>query len=155
MISFLLFVFAFYQDTVPFKPFEEFELKLEYEFQKKPAPNATEILVNDANGGHTKIINASPLPYLIMNLKILKASDQEVRLKVIKSDKPFATKRGIESGSEIKVDLGFTDDMKDRVSAYEYTFYFLDSKKNETSKIVIFVGEDGSFFVNGEKRGKF
>jgi hypothetical protein len=51
--------------------------------------------------------------------------------------------------------MGFTTDMKDRVTPYEYVLIFYDKKKNEISKIVIFIGEDGAFIVNGEKRGQF
>ncbi len=156
MISILFFLlFPFAQEEVPFKAAEEFEISLEYEFKQHPSPNANEIMLNEANGVQTKRASASPLPYIVLNLKVLKASNQEVRLKVYQHKKQFLSKKGIQNGSEVKIELGFTDDVKDRVSPHEYTFFFLDGKKSETSKIEIFVGEDGTFLVNGEKRGKF
>jgi hypothetical protein len=51
--------------------------------------------------------------------------------------------------------MGYTDDMKDRVTAYEYTVHFMDNDRNEISCILISVSADGSFLVNNEKRGKF
>ncbi len=143
------------QDTVTAKPNDEFEVTLEYEFKKRPAQSANEIMLNEANGGFTPVRDAGPLPYVVMKLKITKASQEEKRLKVFRDNKIFLNKRGIENGTEVKIDLGFTDDMKDRVSPYEYIFFFLDDKKKEVSKIIIFIEEDGTFLVNGEKRGKF
>jgi hypothetical protein len=55
----------------------------------------------------------------------------------------------------LALDMGFTDDMIDRVHAHEYTLTFIDANKLPVNRIVINVAEDGSFFVNGEKRGKF
>ena len=141
MVSIFLLAFLFQQESVPFKPTEEFEIKLEYEFRKRTPLSASEQMIREANQQPVKLNDASPLPYVILNLKIKEVSDQEVRLKVFQSDKPFFAKRKIEAGSEVKIELGFTDDMKDRVSAFEYTLYFLSEKKVEVSKIEIFVDE--------------
>ena len=54
----------------------------------------------------------------------------------------------------LKLDLGFTDDIKDRVGAYEYTVFFLNEDKDQVSKIVIYFEKDGTYLVNGETRGK-
>ena len=37
----------------------------------------------------------------------------------------------------------------------EYEFILARKDKSQTTRIVIFIGEDGTFFVNGEIRGKF
>jgi hypothetical protein len=54
----------------------------------------------------------------------------------------------------IKLELGFTDDIKDRVGAYEYTVVFLDEDKDPVSRIVIYFEKDGTYLVNGQNRGK-
>jgi hypothetical protein len=61
----------------------------------------------------------------------------------------------ITEGVVLPIDIGFTADVIDRVSAHEYILTFLSPAKSETSKIVILIQEDGTFLVNGEKRGKF
>ncbi|HET9486931.1 MAG TPA: hypothetical protein VFO54_05835, partial [Chryseosolibacter sp.] len=61
----------------------------------------------------------------------------------------------IDLNSILVMDLGFTDDMKDRVTPHEYTLTFVSEEKVPLEVILIKVDEDGSFFVNGEKRGKF
>jgi bifunctional DNase/RNase len=45
--------------------------------------------------------------------------------------------------------------MKDRISAHEFTLFLLNSAKVEVSRIRMVVEEDGTFWVNGEPRGKF
>jgi hypothetical protein len=51
--------------------------------------------------------------------------------------------------------IGYTDDVKDRVTPHEYILTFLSEDKTPLSRIVIFIDEDGTFAVNGEKRGRF
>ncbi len=55
---------------------------------------------------------------------------------------------------KVKLDLGYTDDIKDRVSAYEYVAYFLSDDKKPLSRVVLFFDKDGTYYVNGEKRGR-
>jgi hypothetical protein len=76
-----------------------------------------------------------------------------VRLSKNINDRPVFRK--VENNTIIQLDLGFTDDMKDRVTAYEYTVAFISQDKVPINKILIKVDEDGSFYVNDEKRGKF
>jgi hypothetical protein len=55
----------------------------------------------------------------------------------------------------LPLDIGYTDDVKDRLVASQYTITFLGEEKNQISRIVIFIDKDGTFFVNDEIRGKF
>jgi hypothetical protein len=45
--------------------------------------------------------------------------------------------------------------MKDGVTPNAYNVVFYNKEKKQTSRIHLSVIEDGTFFVNGEKRGKF
>jgi hypothetical protein len=54
----------------------------------------------------------------------------------------------------IKLDMGFTDDIKDQVAANQYIILFLSKDKTPLSKIEILFQRDGTYLVNGEKRGK-
>ena len=51
--------------------------------------------------------------------------------------------------------MGFTDDVKAHVSPYEISIIFASKEKKEISRIHLLIQEDGTFLVNGEKRGKF
>ncbi len=155
MILVVLLALFINQAVVPYKPSEEFEVKLDYQFKVRPASSAYEFKFDESSQEHSRRVNNSPLPYLTLNVEILKANENEERILGFKGATQFMTKRGIKSGSTVSIEMGFTDDMKDRVTPHEYTLFLLDKSKQQVSKIVIFIEEDGSFFVNGEKRGKF
>jgi hypothetical protein len=149
MLLFLLFS-LFFQDNVPFKPNEEFELKMDYQFKQRATSDQKVI---DFSEQRTKSLG--PLPYLVLDLRIIKINQGEDRIRVYgNKESPVVTKK-LKEDVVLKLDLGFTDDMKDRVSAHEYTVLLLrDANKEPVSKIIIHVAEDGTFLVNGEKRGK-
>jgi hypothetical protein len=95
------------------------------------------------------------LPYLGINLHVLKLNPEEARLRIIDNMTKVVYSKKVKPDETVFVNLGFTDDMKDRVTAHEYTAYFISAEKKELSRILITVGEDGTFSVNEEKRGKF
>ncbi|MBK7650493.1 MAG: hypothetical protein IPJ20_06715 [Flammeovirgaceae bacterium] len=56
---------------------------------------------------------------------------------------------------EIKIDWGFSEDIKDGMVTPEYTVLFINKDKKNVSRIYMLIQEDGTFLVNDEKRGKF
>jgi hypothetical protein len=150
MMLLLLLFPLFVQDNVPFKPNEEFELKMDYQFKQRVASDQKVI---DFSEQRAK--SSGPLPYLVLGLRIIKINAGEDRIRVSgNKESPVITKK-LKSDVVLKLDLGFTDDMKDRVTAHEYTVLLLsDANKEPVSKIIIHIAEDGTFLVNGEKRGK-
>ncbi len=150
ILSYFLCALFFIQDQIPFKPSDEFELKLDYTLRQRPAADH-----NSYRYDQSPTQNGSGvLPYLILNLKILKASAEELKLKVSSNREVNVMTKKLKEGIEFQIIMGFTDDVKDRVTAHEYTVYMLNDKREEQSKIVIFVNEDGTFLINGEVRGK-
>jgi len=143
-------LFFAFQDT-PYKANEEFELKLNFEFRQRPHdPNAYKF-----NGDGSSIPQPTgQLPYLKVNLKLLKLSAAETRVRVVNHEQQNILSKKAQEGQLLELDLGFTDDLKGRVSSHEYTALLLDSEKKPVSRIVILFQEDGSYLVNGEKRGK-
>jgi hypothetical protein len=95
------------------------------------------------------------LPYLDIKLRLVKLQPEEVRLRIVNNKGESVFGRKIKEGDVAPINMGFTDDIKDRVSAHEYTATFLTADRRETSRIVITVNKDGTFLVNNEKRGKF
>jgi hypothetical protein len=149
----LLLTVLFFQ-ALPYKPNEEFEIKLDYKFKQRPSVEASKINLSESRAEHDRRTSTGVLPYLILNLKMLKLNN-ETRVRVSNNTSNKVYNKKISEGVTIPIDMGFTADVKDRVAPYEYTVTFLSPEKNETSRIVIFVDEDGSFLVNGEKRGRF
>jgi hypothetical protein len=144
---------TFFQD-LPLKPKEEFEVKLDYEFKQRPVADRNTVHLGtppgtDIHGG------AGVLPYLVLNIRLLYLAEERMRMQVSTNLNARMMSKKVDINDVVSLDLGFTDDMVDRVSAYEYTVTFLDSRREPVDKILISVEEDGSFFVNGEKRGKF
>jgi len=154
---FLLVLFSFWQaDVVPYKPKDEFQLGMDFKFKQRPVNDPSVLNFEETKQEHDKKqYAAGPLPYLFINCKILKLGTEEVRIRIINGRGNVVVSKKAEVESVIKMDLGYTSDMKDRVSPYEYNIYFLSAKKKELSRIHLFVQEDGTFLVNDEKRGKF
>ncbi|HZB14660.1 MAG TPA: hypothetical protein VE467_16590 [Chryseolinea sp.] len=144
IISVLLF-----QDQAPYKANDEFELKLDLQFKQRPKSETK--IEFDRRTLPTGGMNA---PYLFLNLKVLKAVPEEVRIKVLKNNTQTLLSRKFDPNVVLKLDLGFTDDIKDRVTAYHYLITFSSKEKTVLSRIEIFFETDGTYLVNGEKRGK-
>ena len=158
-MTLLAFLFAFLpaqEPAPPLKASDEFKVELEYKFKARPAAENTYIdLTETVAEKEKRTQGTSPLPYLIIHLSFTKLSEQEVRVRCADNNKKNRLSKKAETGKIYTLDLGFTEDMKDRVTAYEYVFVLLSPDKTETSQIVLRVEEDGTFLINGERRGKF
>lgn len=142
--------FVLVQDEIPLKANDEFELKIDLQFKQRPKADVNTVEL-DRRTLPTSGMNA---PYLYINLRILKPATEEVRVKVMSNKNETLLSRKFDPSVLIKLDLGFTDDIKDRAAAHQYTVTFLNKEKSPLSKIEIFFEEDGSYIVNGQKRGK-
>jgi hypothetical protein len=157
ILSILLFILnvTWQEPEVPLKPNDQFQLTLDYQFKTRTASNNSNINIDYQNDRIVKEGGSGPLPYLIITCKMLKLAEQELRVKVSNNALKTAFSKKVKEGEEFELDMGYTDDMKDRVSPFEYTIYFLSAEKKPVSRIHLFIMEDGTFLVNGEKRGKF
>jgi hypothetical protein len=156
VISFsIIALVLFTQDTVPLKAKEEFEIKFELSVKQRPYPNDTEtVRLSETKGEYNKRTNTDLLPYLKLNVKIITSHPNEAKLKVFHDNGNAVFSRKVEHGMEFKLDLGFTDDIKDRVTAHKYVIRFYTPEKKEFSKIEIEFDTEGNYFVNGERRGR-
>ncbi|HNP07717.1 MAG TPA: hypothetical protein PKN99_08815 [Cyclobacteriaceae bacterium] len=137
LLSFLL------QDQVPLKPSDEFIFKLDYEFRTKPGGDGKP-------GGFA----AGKLPYAEIRITPTKLSDSEERVRITNNLGHKIYSRRAVVDNEMVIDMGFTDDLKDHISVYAFDIVFF-SKKGDESRITLFVEEDGTVLINGEKHGKF
>jgi hypothetical protein len=150
MIALYILMFFFGFQDAPYKPKEEFEAKLNFEFRQRPHdPN-----LHTFEGNASPPQPTGPLPYLKINLKLLKLSPEEIKLKILNFKGEIVISRKAAEGQVVELDLGFTDDLKGHVSSHEYVALLLDKEKKAVSRIVIRFEEDGSYLINGEKRGK-
>jgi hypothetical protein len=145
--------FVFIQD-VPLKPSDEYELRIDYSFQARPATDKNKIEFNEEEFKRKTM--AGQLPHLRIEVKPTKLNANELRYRVVNSRGDLmASGKKVSVESIIKINIGFIDDVKDKIAPNEYTVYFLDNSKNEVSRILMVIQEDGTFLVNGERRGKF
>ncbi len=138
---------------VPLKNEEEFLLRIQMEFKSRPPADAERIQVIETRAEFEKRTGGSPLPYLFLYLTFKKLSEEEVRFTVSKGGKAYINRRA-EVDKEIKLDIGFTDDIKDRTTEPEYVITLLSEKRKPVSRIVIYFSEKGDYLVNGVKRGR-
>ena len=160
MISSVFFcltsLFNLLQVEVPNKPWNEFELQIDYQFKMRPASSANTIDFVETQEEHDKKQYGIGLrPYLVLNLKLIKLSDQEVKVRAVNNLDRVIINKKVKAEEILKIDMGFTDDVKAHVSPYEISIVFASKEKKEISRIHLLIQEDGTFLVNGEKRGKF
>ena len=145
---------AFFQE-VPFKPTEEFEVKLDYAFRQRPAGDHNTVRLGEPKAGYGQKAGAGVLPYLVLNIKLLVLPEEKMRIRITNNFNERPVYKKVSTNSLLVLDMGFTADIVDRVTAHEYILTIINSEKMPVDRIVIVIDEDGSFFVNGEKRGKF
>lgn len=152
-LLFLAVILFFQKEEVPFKPKEEFEIKLDLSFkQRAHFDDGKTIKFNETE--YVKRPAEGLLPTLKMNVKILAVQVNEAKLKVVKDDRTIVYSKKVEQGMEFKIDLGFTDDLKDQIEGYKHEIQFFSPDRKKVSKILIEFDSDGNYFVNGEKLGR-
>ncbi|MBN8575918.1 MAG: hypothetical protein J0L66_03210 [Cytophagales bacterium] len=152
----LLLICGFYdwvnaQPAIPFKPDTEFDFKFDYVFKERPPADKPDYEAPDAP--HRPVRNG-PLPYLKTELKLTSLNPNEVRLKVISSKGVIVQQKKCTAQMIIKLDWGFSDDVKDRVAPHQYVVQLLNEKKQPVSQIVLNAEPDGHFYINGQRKGR-
>ena len=153
----LYFLSSFFQGTeVPLKPKDEFEVLIDYQFKQRPATDPYTVDFTETKEERTKKQYGGGIrPYLILTIKLVKLSDQEVKVRALNNDGKLILNKKVSTDDFLKIDMGFTDDIKDRIGSYEINVFFSSREKKETSRINMMVEENGNFMVNGEIQGKF
>ncbi|MBS1545613.1 MAG: hypothetical protein JST14_18390 [Bacteroidetes bacterium] len=144
-----------WQTNVPYKPNDEFHIEVDLQLKEKPPADQTTIEFADTKVERKNSNQGGPLPFLILHLKVIKLRDGEVRIRGINNKGNVVLTKKAVAGESYRLTLGYVDDLKDRVTPYEFFLYFLNNKKDELSQVHILVTDDGTFLVNDEKRGKF
>lgn len=152
----LLFVLASFlpQDSVPFKPTEEFELKLNFQFKDRARADPNKVELDQTRREYERSHSGGQLPYLFLDFRVIRKQPDEVRIRVLENNNKLVHNKKIDVNTVLKLELGFTDDIKDHVGAYEYTIFLLNEDKQPVRRVVIYFKQDGTYLVNGQMRGK-
>lgn len=142
---------ALAQQTEPYKPDAEFEFKFDYSFKERMLQEKSDYEAFDPN---KKQISTGPLPYLKTELKLLKLNTDEVRVKIINHKGTTVVNRKVSTNQVLKIDWGFSDDVKDQIVSDSYTIFLMNDDKQILSRITLNADTDGTFFVNGQKKGR-
>src|SRR5687767_8017058 len=113
-----LLVISLFQE-VPFKPNEEFEIKVDYQFKQRPAADVNTVHLGSV--GRVQRSHLGVLPYLVLHIKLLALPHEKTRMAIITNLEGRPVHKKISVNSVYELDMGFTADMVDRVPAHEYT----------------------------------
>ncbi|MBX2957132.1 MAG: hypothetical protein KF846_13300 [Cyclobacteriaceae bacterium] len=155
MSKLLLFVsiILLYQD-IPYKPDDEFSIRMDLKFKLRPQSASNTVNVSETMAEYQKRNSTNQLPYLILYVNVKHVNQGEIRMRVLRDGKNTINNKKIELDKEFKIEVGFTDDAKDKISGYEHIIYFMDADKKDINRIVITIDPNGDYFVNGQKRGR-
>ncbi len=155
-LTLFFYYYSLWQIIVPFKAENEFKLELEYKFKQRLSSNTTRIDFEQTDDEkQKKKYGVGSLPYLVIIFRILKLNNGEARLKIVSGDGHTMLSKKAAVDVLYKIDLGYTDDMKDRVTPHEFHIYMLSKDRVEISAVKLFILEDGTFLINDKVRGKF
>jgi hypothetical protein len=147
---FIPFLLLWQSAEVPYRAKDDFQVELKYNFKERPNKETT--IAWESQPGKIK---SGPLPYLIVNIKILNPTAEEIRFRCEDNTGKVWFNRKAEKSLNYEIDMGYIDDVKDRVTPYTYTLSAMTGDRKAINKVELLVAEDGTFMVNGEKRGKF
>ena len=152
-LFFTLLSFIFFQDQIPFKPSDEFQVNIDLKFKVKPSGYGPSSY--SANGDPLNKTNSTTFPYLMVDVSQLKIQNDEARIVAINSLGRTLMKKKTLPLPILHFEMGFVDDLKSKTSPNEITVYFLSAEKKQLRKIVFTVSSNGVFQVNGQWHGQF
>ena len=148
---FFPFLFFFFQNDAPLKSTKEFEVSTKYELRKKPTSDDPKIVFET---NETKRSSTDLLPYLSLTLKIKKWASGVTQVRISDTQGKTYLRKKPSTDSSYPFEMGYVDDMKDKVGPSKFIVTF-HKEKQVVEQITIEVEEEGTFLVNGERRGKF
>ncbi len=142
--------FLYAQDVnVPFLSDDDFDFELDYQFKTKPS-NMKDVAFSERELTTT----TDNLPYVKMKIMLKNTSEDHYRYKVIDNKSKTMLNRKIKGDDEFVIDMGFSDDIKDRVHAHQFSVIIYNKNKDPLSKIVIEFGTNGDMLINQNLMGK-
>ena len=138
------------QQVIPYRQESTYEIKLDYDFKNKTVDDRDVVRVSERFQKEKQGL----LPYLIIHFTFLEIGPNDYRIKVTDNSKAVALSKKIKPDQVYKIDMGFTDDMKDGVTPNQYNIHFMNREKIVQSRVVLEVLEDGTFLINEKVHGR-
>lgn len=154
MLTILTLAFVLIQSPdVPYRNKEDYQVELKYDLRSRP-PEALNKVQLDMYPTTVSKPKSGTLPYLLVTVKILNPRPEEVRFKC-ENNTHVVFNRKLSKSSSFVIDMGYIDDIKDGLASNDFTVYAVGADKVPINRINLHIDKDGTFLVNGEKRGKF
>lgn len=153
LLTFILFLLTYQSPEVPFRSKEDFQVELKYDLRTRPATELNRVTL-DPNATGLMKPKTGMLPYLLVTVTILNVQQEEVRVRCEENTRTVFNRKLSKSTSFV-IDMGYIDDIKDGLAANDFNVLAMNSEKKPLNRIHMRIEKDGTFFVNGEKRGKF
>jgi len=143
--------------SVPYRAKEDYIVEVRPNFRTRPNTDKGTINweAHNPQGRDDRAKTGALLPYLVVNVKMLNLKAEELRIKCEDNRGISVFNRKIGKTSTYEIDMGYIDDIKDHITANAYTVYAITDKRAVLNRIELLIADDGTFLVNGEKRGKF
>ena len=138
------------QQEIPYRQENTYEIKLDYDFKNRVVDDQDVVRVSE----RFRKERHGLLPYLIVNFSLLKIEPDDYRIRVTDNAEDLVLSKKIKPDQVYKIDMGFTDDMKDGVTPNRFNIHFIDQQKTLKSRVVLEVLEDGTFLVNERVHGR-
>jgi len=151
----LAVVFQIAAQDIPFKDDADYDIKLDYTFRVRPPVSSSNVNLTETQREMERRYNSSSLPYLIIFVNVKTLQENEKSFRVSDNARRTISNKKLKGPVSLKVDMGFTSDVKDGISPHTYYISFLNDKKDPVSQIVFSIDQEGTFLVNNEVRGKF
>jgi hypothetical protein len=151
MTAILFFVLVQYLQYpgVPYRNKDDFHVELKYDLRARSAASAG-TLEFEADRPKTGM-----LPYLIVSVKIMNVTAEEHRFRCEDNQGHTHFNRKLPKETIFLIDMGYIDDIKDQLAPNTYELFAMSAEKQALNRIHLRIEKDGTFLVNGEKRGKF
>jgi len=152
LITLVPFLFLFQYADVPYRTKEDFQIELKYELRARPAVELNTVRL-DPTG--VKKQKTGMLPYLLVTVKIFNVKPEESRFKCEDNTDHTVFNRKLPKHASFVIDMGFIDDIKDGLAPNNFNVLAVSDEKVPLNRVEMKIEKDGTFLVNGEKRGKF
>ena len=141
-----LLVCLFAQDDVPYLPEDEYSYEVEFFLKRKPTDPKEVYRVKNLEN------RPDMLPYIKLHFSFLKFEPTDKRIKVYRQGMVFTSKK-IKGPLKLSLDMGYSVDMKERVTPSEYTIFIFDDEGEKRARIEIRVEENGELLINDKMSG--
>jgi hypothetical protein len=156
IIQFISILLLWQTAEIPYRAKDDYVVKIKPDFRQRPNTDKTTVNWEAHNpNGRDDRAKTGQLPYLVVKIEILNPKAEELRIKCQDNRGTNVFNKKIGKTLVYEIDMGFIDDIKDRITANTYTVYALTGNREALNRIELAIAEDGTFLVNGEKRGKF